>query len=32
VSVFFIAVAGVACIGPSLRAATVDPTAALREE
>jgi predicted permease len=32
VSLFFVAVAGVACIGPSLRAATVDPTAALREE
>jgi len=32
VSVFFIAVAGVACIGPSMRAATVNPTAALREE
>ena len=32
VSLFLIAVAGVACIGPSLRAATVNPTAALREE
>jgi putative ABC transport system permease protein len=32
VSLFFVAVSGLACIGPSLRAATVDPTAALREE
>jgi predicted permease len=32
VSAFFMAVAGIACIGPSLRAATVNPTTALRED